>query len=31
MPGRLIILWAFSDIAEVFYIDEFIRDDIGAI
>ena len=31
MPGRLIILWAFSGIAKVFYIDGFIRDDIGAI
>ena len=31
MPGRLIILWAFSGITEVFYIGEFIRDDIDPI
>ena len=31
MTGRLIILWAFSGIAKVFYIGEFNRDDIGAI
>ena len=31
MPGKLIILQAFSGIAEVIYICEFIKDDIGDI